>query len=62
MLIKIRHAVELGYCIKGIKEFCKQHNIDFKKFVVYGIEEEELLKTEDAMVIKVIEHAKKEVR
>jgi len=62
MLIKIRHAVELGYCIKGIKEFCKQHNIDFKKFVVYGIEEEELANIDDAMVIKIIEHAKEEVR
>jgi len=57
MMVYIKDAVEIGYCIKGIKEFCKRHNIDFRNFVAHGIEADILLKTEDAMAIKVVEYA-----
>ena len=58
MIVYIRDAVEIGYCIKGIKEFCKRHNIDFRNSVAHGIEADILLKTEDAMALKVVEQAK----
>lgn len=58
MRVYIRDAVELGYCIKGIKEFCKRYGIDFRNFVKHGIDEEVLLKTGDAMAVKVVERAR----
>ncbi len=58
MIVHVRDAVELGYCIKGIKEFCKRYDIDFRNFVKHGIDEEVLLKTGDAMAVKVVERAR----
>lgn len=58
MKIYARDAVELGYCVKGIKEFCNKYCIDFKELVKYGVEEEVLKKTGDAMALKVIEKVK----
>jgi len=58
MIVQVRDAVELGYCIKGIKEFCKRHGIDFRNFVKHGIDEDDLLKTGDAMAVKVVERAR----
>jgi len=58
MIVQVRDAVELGYCIKGIKEFCKRYDIDFRNFVKHGIDEEVLLKTGDAMAVKVVERAR----
>lgn len=58
MIVQVRDAVDLGYCIKGIKEFCHRHSIDFRNFVKHGIDEEELIKTGDAMAVKVVERAR----
>jgi len=58
MLVKINDAVELNYCVKGIKEFFNRHNMDFRKFVKEGIDEEEFIKTGDAMALKLVEHAR----
>lgn len=58
MMVYIKDAVELGYCIKGLKEFCKRHDIDFKDFVKNGIEADIILKIEDAMAFKLVEYAK----
>jgi len=58
MMVYIKDAVELGYCIKGLKEFCKRHDIDFKDFVKIGIEADIILKIEDAMAFKLVEYAR----
>jgi len=58
MIVHIKDAVELGYCIKGIKEFCKRHGIDFRSFVNYGVDADILTKTGDAMALKVVEYAR----
>ena len=58
MMVYIKDAVELGYCIKGLKEFCKRHDIDFKDFVKNGIEADIILKIEDAMAFKLVEYAR----
>jgi len=60
MIVYIKDAVELGYCIKGIKEFCKRHNIDFRNFVTHGIDADVLVKTGDAMALRVVEHIRGE--
>ena len=58
MIVYISDAVELGYCIKGLKEFCRRHNVDFKDFVKNGIEADIILKIEDAMAFKLVEYAR----
>jgi len=58
MIVYIRDAVEIGYCVKGIKEFCKRYGIDFRSFVAHGIDSDVLLKTGDAMALKAVEQAK----
>lgn len=55
--VTVQDAISLGYCIKGIREFCKTHGIDFREFVRDGIDEEVLLSTKDAMALKVVELA-----
>jgi hypothetical protein len=61
MIVSVKDAVELGYCIKGIKEFCKKHNIDFRDFVNHGVDADVLLDTDDAMALKVVEHKKAQI-
>ena len=46
-----------GYCLKGMKQFAKRHNLNFKQFAKEGIEEEELLKTGDAMAKLIVDFA-----
>jgi len=58
MIVYIRDAVEIGYCVKGIKEFCKRYNIDFRDMVKNGIEADILLKIDNAMALKVVEYAR----
>lgn len=61
MTVYIKDAIKIGYCVKGIKEFCKKYNIDFKKMVKEGVDEEVLIATGDAMALKVVEQAKSRV-
>jgi len=61
MTVYIEDAIKIGYCVKGIKEFCKKYNIDFKKMVKEGVDEEVLIATGDAMALKVVEQAKSRV-
>jgi len=60
VLINIRHARDLNYCVRGCKTFCEKHNIDFKAFVKNGVPEEEFLRTGDGMAIKMVEKAKED--
>lgn len=60
MKITMQHAMSLSWCYDGIISFCKKKNIDYKKLIYGGIEEEELSHFKnDVMVQKVIERAKK---
>jgi len=60
ILVNIKHARQLKYCVRGCKTFCEKYNIDFKKFVKEGVDAEEFLKTGDAMALKLVEHVKKQ--
>lgn len=57
-IITIKDTRELGYCSKGVRAFCKLHNIDYHYVIKNGIKEADLLNTNDAMAIKLIKHAK----
>ena len=58
MIVYIEDAVEIGYCIEGIKEFCKRYGVDFRDLVRNGIEADKLLKIDNAMALKVVEYAR----
>jgi len=58
VIVYIEDAVEIGYCIKGIKEFCKRYGVDFRDLVRNGIEADKLLKIDNAMALKVVEYAR----
>lgn len=58
MRIYIKDLVELKYCIRGTKEFCKRYNLDFRKLVREGLDVEELEGINDAMVENVIQYVK----
>ena len=57
MKVSAKDLRDQKYCVSGSKAFAKRHNLDWKKFVKEGIEEEELLATGDAMAIKFVEVA-----
>lgn len=58
MRIKAEHAVELGYCLSGVKKFCARHGLDFKQLVKEGLTEEELNATHDQMAKTLVEHCR----
>ena len=59
MRIYIKDLVELKYCIRGTKEFCKRYNLDFRKLVREGINVEEIKDINDAMLFNVINYVSK---
>lgn len=59
MKIYIKDLVACNYCIKGIKEFCKRHNLDFRKLVREGINVEEIKDIDDAMLFNIINYVSK---
>ena len=57
MLITTKHLRAVGYCLSGSRRFCTKHGIDWRRLVREGVPEEHLLRTGDAMAIKVVERA-----
>lgn len=58
MKVYARDAMELKYCVAGQKQFCKNHNINFREFVRNGIDCEVFLRTKDEMAIRMVEHVR----
>ena len=42
MHITVIHCRKAGYCLKGVKEWCKRNGIDYKNFLKNGIDSNEL--------------------
>ena len=42
MLITVKDVRKAGYCLKGVKEWCITHGIDYRSFVKNGIDTDEL--------------------
>lgn len=57
MIVTVEDMREVKYCVDGTKSFFEKHDLDWKKFVVHGLEEEEFLQTKDAMALKMVEAA-----
>lgn len=55
------------YCRRGARAWCARHNINYREFVLYGIDVEVLEAVGDAFAIEVCaiarkEHAQQEVK
>lgn len=57
MIVKVEDLRALEYCASGTKQFFERHNLNWREFVITGIDENELLNTGDAMAKKVVEAA-----
>jgi hypothetical protein len=60
-IITHRHCRELGFCNRGMRQWCERIGVDWAGFLKNGIASEELRKTENAMAERVIEHAEREI-
>jgi hypothetical protein len=60
LTITTKHARKCGFCSRGIKEHCERYGLDFKKFILKGLPEEQLAATGNHYMAKMIEAAHKE--
>lgn len=42
MLITVGSCRKAGYCLKGVKEWCKRNGVDYKSFVRHGVDSDTL--------------------
>lgn len=54
MILTIKHAQMCRYCIQGIRDYCKIHNIDYQTFIRQGIDTKDL-DCNDNIIRKMIE-------
>jgi hypothetical protein len=59
-LAHIRHAKALGYCAKGLREFFKNHGLDYLQFVRVGIPERLIWDTNDELARRIVIEARRE--
>ncbi|MFK1176674.1 hypothetical protein ACIUZU_00345 [Pseudomonas aeruginosa] len=50
-----------GYCHGRAREFFKRHGLDWMAFLQDGIDSDLLIATGDALALKLVEHARREV-
>jgi len=55
-----RHCRELGYCNRGLREWCAREGLDWPSFVKHGLDAEVLRATNNAMAARAIAHAEGE--
>ena len=58
-IILHRHFRDLGYCNRGMREFCQREKIDWSAFVQNGIDAERLRALNNAMIERAIVHAER---
>lgn len=64
MIVTTRHLFTIrgfsrrqGFCRNGARQWARAHGIDWRQFVLHGIEEGELLATDDAFAIALVRWA-----
>jgi hypothetical protein len=55
--ISIRDVRAAGWCLKGAREFCARHGIDWGQFRTEGVAPEVMLATGDARAIHLVEQS-----
>jgi hypothetical protein len=58
MIVSMRDARELKYCVKGVKKFFEAHNLDFQGFIKNGIDCKLLTGTGDAMAYRLVDYVR----
>lgn len=53
--ISMTDITQAGYCARGTKGWFERKGLDFRAFLKEGIAAEDLLATEDAMAVRVVE-------
>ena len=48
----------VGLCVNGTRAWFARHDLDFRAFLRKGLDAETLLATNDAMALRVVEHAR----
>jgi hypothetical protein len=43
-----------GHCVRGVKDWFEQKNLDFRSFIKDGIAAEDFLATEDALAERIV--------
>lgn len=59
MMLRLEDGVKAGLCVRGQRQFCAAHNIDFRDFVRHGIDVERLAGIEDANLTRALEECAK---
>lgn len=54
MIITLKHVRACGFCIKGVKEYCINANIDYYEFIHYGIDSKDLPDDENSRHILIV--------
>ena len=57
-VITIDHVRAVGLCVNGTRTWFARHDLDFRAFLRKGLDAETLLATNDAMALRVVEHAR----
>ena len=62
MIVLHRHAREIGYCNRGLREWFAREGLDWADFLKRGMPVETLRGRDNAMIDRVIAHAEGEQR
>lgn len=59
MKLRAEDCLNIGFCTRGQMRFCRQHGVDFRRFVDEGIPVEEFDGIDDLNLARAIEQAEK---
>lgn len=56
----MRHARQLKYCSRGIRDFCLKYDLDYTELIKNGLDAELLMNTNDYLAIDMVKVAEQE--
>jgi hypothetical protein len=56
MIVRVQDCQEMGYCMRRVRPWFVTHGLDFVDFVRNGIEENDLLATDDEFARNIVAH------
>ncbi len=60
--VKVQDGLKIGLCLRGQRQFCRAHGIDFRELADHGIPVERLTGIEDAQMARMIAEAEQRER
>lgn len=58
LIVTIDDVRAVGLCVNGSRTWFARHGLDFRAFLHDGCDADTLLATNDAMALRVVEHAR----